>query len=81
MRTFPRGETGDRNWFNHPISLTLIAFACTSVPALLLRKWSEKNLGSLKAMAIALLIGGVVMWVVDAWSARAETRTPRTWRR
>src|SRR6202041_2184280 len=55
LRTFPRGENGDRTWINHPISLTLLAFLCTSVPALLLRKWSEKNLGSLTAMAIALL--------------------------
>ena len=68
LRTFPRGESGDRTWLNHPISLTLIAFACTSVPALLLRKWSEKNLGSLNAMAIALLVGGIVMWIIDAWS-------------
>ena len=30
---FPRGENGDRTWLNHPISLTLIAFAFTSVPA------------------------------------------------
>jgi undecaprenyl-diphosphatase len=72
LRTFPRGENGDRTWLNHPISLTLIAFACTSVPALLLRKWSEKNLDSLNAMAIALLVGGIVMWVIDAWSERHE---------
>ena len=30
MRTFPRGENGDRNWLTHPISLTLIAFFCTN---------------------------------------------------
>jgi len=47
VRTFPRGENGDRSWLTHPISLTLIAFAFTSAPALLLHKWSEKNLGSL----------------------------------
>jgi undecaprenyl-diphosphatase len=75
MRTFPRGEDGTRTWLNHPISLTLIAFAFTSVPALLLRKWSEKNLGSLTAMALALLIGGIVMWVVDARSSRYEAST------
>jgi undecaprenyl-diphosphatase len=75
LRTFPRGERGDRNWITHPISLTLIAFACTSAPALLLRKWSEKNLGSLTAMALALLIGGVVMWAVDVWSTRYEANT------
>jgi len=75
LRTFPRGENGDRTWLNHPISLTLIAFVCTSIPALLLRKWSEKNLDSLNAMATALLVGGVVMWVVDAWSDRREPNT------
>ena len=75
LRTFPEGENGDRTWLNHPISLTLIAFACTSVPALLLRKWSEKNLGSLNAIAIALLIGGIVMWAVDVWSTRFESAT------
>jgi undecaprenyl-diphosphatase len=74
-RTFPTGEDGKRNWLNHPISLTLIAFAFTSVPALLLHKWSEKNLGSLKGMALALLIGGIVMWIVDAWAARREAST------
>ena len=75
MRTFPKGENGDRNWLNHPISLTIIAFAFTSAPALLLHKWSEKNLGSLNVMALALLIGGVVMWIIDAWSDRREAST------
>jgi len=75
LRTFPRGESGNRNWFTHPISLTFIAFAVTSVPALLLHKWSEKNLGSITTMALALLIGGIVMWIVDAWSARREPST------
>ena len=75
LRTFPKGENGDRNWLTHPISLTLVAFACTSVPALLLHKWSEKNLGSLQTMAIALLAGGIVMWAIDAWSNRVEPST------
>ena len=75
IRTFPKGEKGDRNWLTHPISFTLIAFACTSVPALLLHKWSEKNLGSLKAIALALLIGGIAMWIIDAWSDRYEAGT------
>jgi undecaprenyl-diphosphatase len=75
IRTFPKGENGDRTWLNHPISLTLIAFAFTSVPALALHKWSEKNLGSITVMALALLIGGIVMWAVDAWSQRYEPST------
>ncbi len=75
IRTYPRGESGDRRWWNHPISLTLIAFAFTSAPSLLLHKWSERNLGSLDAMAWALLLGGIVMWIIDAWSVRHEAIT------
>ena len=75
IRTFPKGENGDRTWLNHPISLTFIAFACTSAPALLLHKWSEKNLGSLNVIAWALLIGGIAMWIIDAWSDRYEANT------
>jgi len=75
LRTFPRGDKGDRNIFNHPLSLTFIAFACTSVLALALRKWSEENLGSLNAIAIALLVGGIVMWAIDAWAARRDPST------
>jgi undecaprenyl-diphosphatase len=75
IRTFPKGENGDRNWLTHPISFTLIAFACTSAPALLLHKWSEKNLGSLNVIALALLIGGIVMWIVDVWAARRVALT------
>jgi undecaprenyl-diphosphatase len=75
MRTFPRGERGDRNFFTHPLSLTILAFICTSIPALLLKKWSDKNLGSLTVIAIALLVGGVIMWAVDAWASRFEPNT------
>ncbi len=75
VRTFPGGENGECKWFNHPISLTLIAFVFTSAPALLLHKWSEKNLGSLRVMALALVIGGIIMWIVDAWSVRHDSAT------
>jgi undecaprenyl-diphosphatase len=75
LRTFPEGEDGRHTWYNHPISLTLIAFVCTSVPALLLHKWSEKNLGSLTAIALALLIGGIIMWVVDSWAGNRDADT------
>jgi undecaprenyl-diphosphatase len=75
LRTFPEGDDGRNNIFTHPISLTLIAFAFTSVPALLLRKWSEKNLASLTAMALALIIGGIVMWIIDSRNSRYEAAT------
>jgi undecaprenyl-diphosphatase len=75
LRTFPEGDDGRNNFFTHPISLTLIAFMFTSVPALLLRKWSEKNLASLTAMALALIIGGFVMWIIDSRTSRYEAAT------
>jgi undecaprenyl-diphosphatase len=75
MRTFPEGDNGRRTWLNHPISLTFIAFVVTSATTLPLRKWSDKNLGSLTAMALALLIGGIVMWIVDWRTSRYEANT------
>src|SRR5213079_2883219 len=66
VRTFPRGERSDRTIFTHPLSLTLIAFVVTAIPAWALTRQIGKNLENLWVMAWALLIGGVIMWVVDA---------------
>src|SRR6516164_5983243 len=73
VRTFPKGERGNRTIFTHPLSLTLIAFVVTAVPAWALTKVIGKNLESLWVMAWALLIGGIVMWVVDAVFTRPRT--------
>jgi undecaprenyl-diphosphatase len=73
VRTFPRGERGDRTIFTHPLSLTLIAFVVTAVPAWALTKQIGKNLENLWVMALALLIGGIVMWIVDAVFTRPRT--------
>jgi undecaprenyl-diphosphatase len=70
LQTFPRGESGDRNFLTHPLGLVLIAFVVTAVPAFLLTKLIGKNLENLTVMAAALLIGGIVMWVVDALFVR-----------
>jgi undecaprenyl-diphosphatase len=74
LATFPRGEREDRNVLTHPLSLTLIAFVVTAVPAYLLKKQIGQNLESLSVMAWALLIGGVVMWVVDVFCRNPRTR-------
>src|SRR6201992_1156073 len=47
IRTYPKGESGDRTALNHPLSLTLIAFVCTAIPAFLLTKVIGKHLESL----------------------------------
>jgi undecaprenyl-diphosphatase len=75
FRTFPQGERGDRTIWTHPISLTCIAFVITAIPSWLLSKTIGKNLESLRVMALALLIGGIVMWVIDAWSSRSDPTT------
>jgi undecaprenyl-diphosphatase len=73
VRTFPEGERGDRTIFTHPLSLTIIAFVVTAIPAWALAKVIGKNLENLWVMALALLIGGIVMWIVDAVFTRPRT--------
>src|SRR5213593_2559572 len=67
------GERGDRTILTNPLSLTLIAFVVTAVPAWALTKQIGKNLENLWVMAFALLIGGIVMWIVDAVFTRPRT--------
>jgi len=74
--TFPRGENGDRNLLTHPLSLTMIAFVVTAIPAFLLTKIIGKHLESLYIMGASLLLGGIVMWMVDALNSRAEIAGP-----
>jgi undecaprenyl-diphosphatase len=87
LSTYPRGERGDRNWLTHPLGLTIVAFVVTAIPAFLLTKVIGKHLESLTIMGTSLLVGGVVMWIVDAVNAGAEKAGPttgggriRTWR-
>jgi len=75
VRTFPRGARGDRTVLSHPLTLTVIAFVATAVPAFLLTTIIGKNLESLRVMGWALLVGGVVMWVVDNASVRRRMTT------
>jgi undecaprenyl-diphosphatase len=76
LTTFPSGERGDRTVLNHPLSLTLIAFVVTAIPSFLLTKLIGKNLESLYVMGASLLIGGIVMWIVDAMKAPWEKAGP-----
>jgi hypothetical protein len=62
----------------HPLGLTTIAFVVTAIPAFLLTKIIGKHLESLHIIGSSLLIGGVVMWIVDAMNATAEAAGPVT---
>jgi undecaprenyl-diphosphatase len=70
VSTFPKGERGDRTIFTHPLSLTLAAFVVTAIPSYLLKKQIGENLESLHIMAWSLLVGGILMWVIDAMFRR-----------
>ena len=76
LSTFPHGESGDRTALTHPLGLTLVAFVVTAIPAFLLTKVIGKHLESLFIMGTSLLIGGVVMWIVDAINASSEKLGP-----
>ncbi len=74
--TFPEGENKDCTVLTHPLSLVIIAFVVTAVPSFLLTKVIGKNLESLYVMGAALLVGGIVMWVIDAMKAPWEKAGP-----
>jgi undecaprenyl-diphosphatase len=77
LSTFPKGERGDRTALTHPLGLTIVAFVVTAIPAFLLTKIIGKHLESLHIMGTSLLVGGVVMWIVDAVHARSEVAGPQ----
>ena len=86
ISTFPQGARGDRTLLTHPLSLVMIAFVVTALPAFLLTKIIGKHLESLFIIGISLLVGGIVMWIVDALHAPSEKAGPgaphsriRTW--
>jgi len=76
LSTFPRGESGNRTVLTHPLSLTLIAFVVTAIPSFLLTKVIGKHLEDITIIGWSLLIGGIVMWIVDAMHAKAEAAGP-----
>ena len=76
LSTFPRGESGNRTVLTHPLSLTIVAFVVTAIPAFLLTKIIGKHLEDVVIIGWSLLIGGIVMWIVDAMRAKAEAAGP-----
>lgn len=74
FRTFPHGEDGQQSFWNHPLTMTAGAFVVTAIPSFLLADSIGEHLESIQFIAWALIVGGIVMWVVDAWSARHESK-------
>jgi len=69
-----------------PLVLTMVAFVVTAIPSFLLTKLIGKHLENIMIIGWSLLIGGIVMWIVDALHAKAEAEGPvagskiRTWK-
>ena len=68
----PRSAPGGAS--PHPLLLVLLAFVITAVPSFLLSKVIGDNLENLRIMGYALILGGIVMWIVDR---PGKTRTTR----
>ncbi len=76
IRSYPKGKSGDRTWWNHPLALVVISFVVTAIPCYLIDEQIGENLKDIRVIGWALVIGGVVMWVVDqTFSSRATTLT------
>jgi undecaprenyl-diphosphatase len=86
LSTFPHGESGNKTALTHPLGLVLVAFVVTAIPSFLLTKVIGKHLEDIVIIGWSLLIGGIVMWIVDAMHAKAEAAGPvanskiRTWK-
>ena len=76
LSTFPQGENGNRTALTHPLGLTMVAFVVTAIPSFLLTKVIGKHLENIMIIGWSLLIGGIVMWIVDAMHAKAEAAGP-----
>lgn len=72
LRTWPRGENGDRTMFTHPLSLVMLAFVVTAGPAYLMDKKIGANLENMHVIGWALLVGGCAMWAIDSWAGKRE---------
>jgi undecaprenyl-diphosphatase len=76
LSTFPHGESGNRTALTHPLGLTIVAFVVTAIPSFLLTKVIGKHLENIMIIGWSLLIGGIVMWLVDALNAKSEVAGP-----
>ena len=80
LSTFRSGGEGSPSIVRHPLALVMVAFVVTAIPSYLLSKLIGENLENLRIMGYALVIGGVVMWIVDRASrVRTERMEDMSW--
>ncbi len=65
LRSYPRGRSGNRTWWNHPLALVVISFVVTAIPCYLIDDQIGENLENFLVIGWALILGGIAMWVID----------------
>ncbi len=73
LRSFPTGTRGDRTVLTHPLTLTFVSLVFTAVPALAVEKVISKHLEDIPLIAMTMIAGGIVMWVVDSMFGGRES--------
>lgn len=65
LQSFAGPLSPDQSRWRHPLVLVFISFVVTAGPCFLIDEKIGENLERLDFMAIALIVGGVLMWWVD----------------
>jgi undecaprenyl-diphosphatase len=70
-----RQAGGKSIWLSHPLPLVMISFAVTAIPCFLIDKLIDDNMESLLIIGIALVVGGIAMFVIDRFASDRVTTT------
>lgn len=70
-----RHPGGKSIWLSHPLPLVMISFVVTAIPCFLIDKLIDDNMESLLFIGIALVVGGIAMFVIDRYASNRVTTT------
>ena len=70
-----RQAGGKSIWVSHPLPLVMISFVVTAIPCFLIDKLIDDNMESLLFIGIALVVGGIAMFVIDRYASNRVTTT------
>ncbi|MEI7459753.1 MAG: undecaprenyl-diphosphate phosphatase [Pirellula sp.] len=70
-----RQPGGKSIWLSHPLPLVMISFVVTAIPCFLIDKLIDDNMESLLFIGIALVVGGIAMFVIDRYASNRVTTT------
>jgi len=65
VASFARDRQAGQPLWQHPLALVMISFVVTAGPCFLIDKKIGEHLENIPMMAVALIVGGIVMWWID----------------